>query len=80
MSTTRELTAANSGSSGGSVRYDTDGADTHGADPATGFQTLTPAPANPNFFMPEGSNGDTYVGDPLTPPHGFLSRPHGWER
>ena len=80
MNTPRELTAANSDSSGGPVKYDTDGADMQGADLATGFQPLTMAPANPNFFMPEDSNGDTYVGDPLTPPHGFLSRPHGWER
>lgn len=80
MSTTRDITAANSNTASGSVTYNTDGADTQGADPATGFQTLTLEPANPNFFMPEDSNGDTYVGDPLTPPHGFLGRPHGWER
>lgn len=80
MSTPRELTAANSGSPGGAVKYDTDGADLQGADPATGFQVLTAAPANPNFFMSEGDNGDTYVGEPLAPPHGFLGRPHGWER
>lgn len=80
MSTSRDLAEANSPAVTGRVVYPTAGADLGGADPETGYQTLEATPGNPNLVNPEDSNGDTYVGDPYNPPHGFLTRPQGWER
>ena len=61
------------------IKYLTDGAETYGADPETGFDNLTTSASNLTPLR-EDDNGDTYVGDPWAPSQGFLSRPKGWER
>ncbi len=78
MSTPRDLTEANSPAVSSKLVYPTAGADLGGGDPATGFQALGATPDDTAF--PADSNGDTYAGNPYNPPHGFLTRPQGWER
>lgn len=87
MGTPSDLAALNAtGDQGrtGKPKYITDGADLGGADPATGVADLSGEPSREDSLVPmaarEDSNGDTYVGDTYNPPHGFLSRPQGWER
>lgn len=77
MSTTRDLTEANSPAGSAAVKYVTAGADLAGASPETGYQLLQEGEEG---VRPSDSNGDTYAGDPYNPPHGFLTRPQGWER
>lgn len=77
MTTTRDLTEANSAAGAGAVKYVTAGADLAGASPETGY---VPVLEGEEGIRPSDSNGDTYVGDPYNPPHGFLTRPQGWER
>lgn len=62
------------------IKYVTDGAETYGADPSTGFERINANPKNSTQPLREDSNGDTYVGDTWSPPQGFLSRPRGWDR
>jgi len=74
------LVAANSPDDSGRLRYVTDGADLQGAAAETGVDILTGAESDLSMVQREDFNGDTYVGDTYNPPHGFLTRPQGWER
>ena len=57
------------------IKYLTDGAETYGADPKTGFDKLSPDTnsTDPGFV-------DYFDGLFDSPSKGFLTRPHGYER
>ena len=80
MGALSDLTEANAGEITGLPIPFTDGADLLGADATTGFNALSLAAQTPNTLLLEDDNGDTETGDPFSPPHGFLTRPRGWER